>query len=418
LISIAAVIMVIGICEMADAELRIDLTPGISVSEQYDDNIYLAPSNEVSDYITRVTPSLRLGLTSQHTNFQAYYAPSFTWYQEDEAEDYVEHLATLAFSQDLTEHLRFSLTDNFIQSQDPLSDEMDTQGLRRERGEYWRNTGRAGLAYLFGPENRLSLGYSQSNLENDDPAEDDGNIRTPSAGLTYWFNVNNGVDLSYEYVIADFWRDDNGVAGDDYTGHNSAIRYIHRFSPHTSGWLRYAYSTRDFDGAEEDYDIHQGNIGYEHAFSPQTSLSLSAGYWKQILDISDNETGYAYDARFIQRFSRGSLTIGGAGGWDEAYLQADRRGLTRYVSGNARLDYQLLEPLFFFVGGSYRLDREETNREYENWRGNCGLRMTFLRWFSASLEYTFADRDDDIDTEDYTVNRVMLMLSASRLFRW
>jgi len=51
--------------------------------------------------------------------------------------------------------------------------------------------------------------------------------------------------------------------------------------------------------------------------------------------------------------------------------------------------------------------------------GNAGLRWTFLRWFSLSLDYRYAQRDSDISVgEDYKSNRVALILSASRLFIW
>ena len=46
--------------------------------------------------------------------------------------------------------------------------------------------------------------------------------------------------------------------------------------------------------------------------------------------------------------------------------------------------------------------------------GNGGLRLGLLRWFSATLDYSYAERDDDINTEDYKVNRVMLTLTATK----
>ena len=41
-----------------------------------------------------------------------------------------------------------------------------------------------------------------------------------------------------------------------------------------------------------------------------------------------------------------------------------------------------------------------------------------MRRFSLSLDYTYSERDDDINTSDYTDNRVMLTLTAGRLYRW
>ena len=115
-----------------------------------------------------------------------------------------------------------------------------------------------------------------------------------------------------------------------------------------------------------------------------------------------------------KRYNRGSFSVGGSGGWDEAYLEAERRGFTRFWSANARAEYRLLERLTCYAGASFRHDRDSTDRDWETVRGNGGLRLAFLRWFSLGLDYSYADRDDEVDTEDYKVNRVMLTLTATK----
>ena len=65
---------------LAHAQTRIEVTPMITVSETYDDNINLTKTNKVSDYITVVTPGVSMNLVREHTNLQLTYAPSFTRY--------------------------------------------------------------------------------------------------------------------------------------------------------------------------------------------------------------------------------------------------------------------------------------------------------------------------------------------------
>jgi len=233
--------------------------------------------------------------------------------------------------------------------------------------------------------------------------------------------VKNGVELNYGFTRADFWRDDNSIAGDDYDGHSAGIKYIYRFTPHTKGSIGYDFETRNFDGFSEDsedYDVHTGSVGFDHEFSPNLSLIAGVGYFVQKNDRSDDMDGYTYNASLIKQFERGSFSIGGRGGWDENYLDAERKGFGQYWSVNANADYQLLEALSSYVGSSYRAAKEANRNKSKTWRGNCGIRWAFLRWFSLSLDYTYAERDDDDDMEDYTDNRVMLILNASRLHRW
>ncbi|MBW1716805.1 MAG: outer membrane beta-barrel protein [Deltaproteobacteria bacterium] len=400
------------------AQSHFDFTPSIAVSETYDDNIYLDPDHETSDYITTVTPRISLALVKQYTRVELAYAPSFVWYQDEDDNNTTRHTATLTFGQQLGSHLRFDLTDTFYRSEEPIEETEGIVGVRHTRRSYKRNSGEASLSYQFGPDNHFSLGYRQSYLENDDPDVDDGREQSPFADVIFWINEANGIELGYEYTKADFWRE-RGEAGDDYTGNSASITYLHRFGPHITISLGYTYTDRDFDGDTEDYKIHEGNFGYEQSFSPNLSLSLGIGYFVQDNDVSDNEKGYSYDLSVTRRIGEyTSMVVGGAGGWNEAYLEAERRGFSKYWSGNARIERQILEPLSLYFGGSYRKDKDDTGRTWRTTRGNVGLRYSFLRWFSAGLEYAYAKRDDDVNADDYTNNRVMFTVSASKLIRW
>ena len=396
------------------AEYTFELIPRFSVSQIYEDNIYLDNTNEKSDNLTTVSPGINMTISSLNRTLSIDYAPTWVWYDKYDQNDTVRHSGTLTLAQELTEHLRFDLTDTYLKSEEPLEETEEVEGVRTTRNTYQRNTGRASVSYQFGPENALTLGYEHSLLENEDVTLDDGTTQNLFTTLTHWFNVKNGLELNSQFTRADFSRDDAFIAGDDYRGHATGIRYIHRFTPYTRGSTRYNLTTRNFEGDTEDYKVHEGALGFEHSFSPDLSLSLEGGVFTPKNERSEDETGYSYDASLVKGFKRGSFTIGGRGGWDEAYLEAERRGFTKYWSANTRLEYQLMERLDSYAGGSFRRDRNTENREWETWRGNCGLRLEFLRWFSLSLDYSYAQRDDDVDTEDYRGNTVMLTLTASK----
>ena len=276
----------------ASAQYHFELTPAISVNEQYDDNLYLESSNEVSDYITSVSPGITFGILSQKTTLDLAYSPTFVWYDDQDQNDTVRHSATLTFAQHLSEHVTFDLSDTYMKSEDPLEDTEDVEGVRTTRNTYERNTGSASLSLLFGPENSITGGYSHTLLENEDITLDDGTTQNPFGSLSYWFNVKNGIELSYDYTKAEFTRDDDSLPGDDYTGHGAGIRYIHRFTPHTRGNIGYDYTTRDFDGLEEDYEVHDGSIGYEHDFSADFSDSRTS---PQKSTVHDTKAISTYD---------------------------------------------------------------------------------------------------------------------------
>ncbi len=424
------VILVLLPVHFAFAQYHYELTPSISVSETYDDNIYLEFTDATSDYITGVSPGLSLNILSPKMQLELEYAPTFVWYAKEDGNNTVRHAGTLTFGRDLTQHLRFDLTDTYLFTEEPISETVvGAEGVSvrvnpHERYPYQINTGSASLSYLFGAENNLTAGYRNAFLDNKDKDLDDFSIpddrmlHTPFATLAYWLNVKNGIELNYEFVKADFRRKDDFEPRDDYTGNWAEIRYLYRFTPHTTGSVAYDYTTRDFYGETEDYVLHEASIGLDHAFSPDLSVSLAVGYIAQRNEFFlDDRSFPTYEASLTKTFARGSFTIGGSSGVNELVLDQPGQGLTRFWGGDATIEYQLLEPLRGYAGGYYMRNRDEEH-EWTDWRGTCGLEWEFLRWYSLSLDYTYFDRNDDVELLGYTVNRVMLMLNASRLFRW
>ena len=283
----------------AFAQFHYELIPSISVSETYDDNINVDSIDKTSDYITGVSPGLSLNILSQKMQLGFSYAPTFVWYGNETRDDTIRHNGTLTFGLDLTQHLRFDLTDTYLVTEEPINQTLGVEGVSvrvspRERYRYQVNTGSVSLSYLFGPENNLIAGYRNSLYDNEDKDIDDFRVpddrtwQTPFATLAYWFNIKNGIELNYEFDRVDFYRKDDFEPRDNYTGHGAEIRYLYRFTPQTTGSVWYDYTTRDFDGEIEDYALHEASIGLEHAFSPDLSVSLAVGYLAQINEFFDN----------------------------------------------------------------------------------------------------------------------------------
>jgi hypothetical protein len=420
IVSIAIAVSLLW-CGSALAQRQIELIPAISVSETYDDNINLTNTNKESDYITTATPALTLNVLTQNTKLGISYAPSFVWYADYTENDTTRHLANANWEQQLTQHLNFRLADTYLNSEDPLQDTLDVQGIRRTRNKYWVNTFNGSFGYVFGAENILNVGYTNEYRKNNEVTLDNSVVNTPFADLTYWFDVKNGMTLTYAYSDVTYSRNDNLPAEDDYTGNAAGIRYNRRFSPHSTGYIGFTYTDRDFDGFTQDYQVYQGYVGVDHSFSPEYTFAGSIGYYTQVNEITDNNSGPAFTLALTRTFSRGNITIGGDGGWYEEYLQ---RGIgftsnfTQYYGGYIRGTYRLLERLSIYAGASYRHDKDQLNIASDFITANCGLTWTFLRWFSLSLDYRYTDRNDDIEFNSYTDNRVMLILSASKPYKW
>jgi uncharacterized protein (PEP-CTERM system associated) len=153
---------------LVSAKYQVDLTPTISVGEQYDDNINLERENEIRDhdYITTITPSFDLHIVSERDNIAIRYSPSIVRYREEDQYNTVRHSGTLSLNTELGARLTFTIADTYLKTEEPIEETEGIIGLRRTRNSYQRNTGNAGIIYAFGPENTLTFGYNHSLLEN------------------------------------------------------------------------------------------------------------------------------------------------------------------------------------------------------------------------------------------------------------
>jgi hypothetical protein len=404
---------------MSHAKSQSVFTPSISIGEFHDDNIYLDADDEKGDWVTIISPSLVYSLISEdNDNIQFRYSPTLVRYKNEDQNDTVRHSGALTISNNLTGHLRLELSDTYLKTEDPVEETEGIFGIRRTRNVYQRNTGRAGFSFAFGPENTFSLGYGHSMLLNDDVRLNDYMVSNPNATLTLWFNKKDGIELNYRYTTAEFTRDDNGIPYDDYTGNNAGLSYMHRFGTRTTLSLGYELTDREFEGLTENYSVHDGSVGLTHNFSNKTSLSISGGYFLQKNEYSDDDNGYTYDMSLKRDFERGSISISGTGGWREGYQEATRTGFTKYYGVGSTFNYQVLERLNNNAGLSFMHDRYAQGRIISDYyRANYGWRLSFLRWFSISLDYSFIRRDYNINVLDYKVNRIMMTLTASKAFR-
>lgn len=394
------------------AQREIEFIPAIGVSETYDDNIFRDPTNEQSDYITSVRLPLTLNVLSEYTRLSVNFTPSYNWYSEFSENNYWRWLGSVSWDQRLTQYLRLQVSDTYVNSRDPIDDFSDLNADRTQLNKYWVNRGNVSLSYTFGPENLLQAGYYRRDRENSDPTYNDSNDQRPFANLTYWFDVRNGIRLDYTYA-------DVALSVDpDFTGHAPGVRYLRRFSPQTVGHVGYVYTTRDFDEGEEDYVVHNGYVGLDHAFSPEYTISANAGYYVQIPDISDNTDGVSLNVDLTRNFERGNITIGLGTGWDDDYLISGNPNFEQFYGGFVTGRYQILENLSVYGGASYRQTKDKNDFQDNNLRANIGLSWVFMRWFSLSLDYQYIDRNSDFDPDDFTVNRVMLTLRASKPEKW
>ena len=166
------------------------LTPRLTLTEEYTDNLDLTPDNEKADWITTISPGISLEVASRTSGILIDYAPSKVIYNSDN--DTWRHSGLIDYWVDFSRYTGFEIENETTYTEEPIS-EVDST-IRTGRNHYFLNVTSADFSHQFGREDFFDLGYSYRILENEDNSVEDTIEDTtrhePYLRLTYWPVVN------------------------------------------------------------------------------------------------------------------------------------------------------------------------------------------------------------------------------------
>ncbi|MGH7410659.1 MAG: outer membrane beta-barrel protein [Candidatus Methylomirabilis sp.] len=245
----------------------ITLTPSLAVSEEYDDNILLSSTDRQSDFVTSVSPGLRLVIKDSPWDVTLAGSARGVYYASrselNSSTDYQN--GSLAVKFQPTPRFTASLTDTFDRSLN--SAEVDTEtGIITGRFSSYRNIVTPAVSYKVNPLTLIGLQYSFDILRSDSPLTQD--------------------------------RDT----------HEAVLSVQREITPRTSATLRYTFSRFQIEGSP-DRDAHSPRVGLTHALSPTIRLSADAGVL--LLESPDGSTEVTPSGmlRYEQDFSQGRFSL-------------------------------------------------------------------------------------------------------------
>jgi len=364
-------------------------------------------------------PGISLALEGPGTLLDFDYEAAFSFYEENSDEDTIGHRARAKWDQDLSQHTSFHLSDWFIRSEDPILEyEGRIEDIQRVRRVYYRNTGEASLAYAFGREDQIALGYRNRWVDDRSPDDEDSLGHTGFANLDVWFGPRYGISLTPSYTKADFNKDP------DFSEYAGGITLNYRWKPTDRVYVRYDFLEHDYENADDqaqedtDYRVHEANFGVSMALSPHADFYVEGGYYVQDYSERDNTDGFSYGANLSLRGKRGSLRLTGNGGYYGDYYSFESLGSSEYREVLLFVDHSLLENLQVFAAGSYRWeDYTERDRTDKVWQARTGFSFSFWRWLTLSLEGQHSDRSSNDPGAEFTDNRATMRLTWAYPYR-
>lgn len=393
--------------------------------------------------------------------FSLHYAPLLNYDFVTDSSG-VDHQLNLSGERSLSRYWSFTLTDDFVQSDDPSSASTTTTSgtggqppispgneLSRDLSgqKFWTNTAALRTTYALAENSRIGGGYSYSVLRNDsgengfDDSED-YDKHTFFSDFSHGFNRNwrSSLGLNYTRGLYDQANGTTGTRASDGSpdlneyGTNIGVDYIDSvkdFFP-----FKYSFNTTQYDGdTRPGSEAHQWSAGWDHAFDAQSRLSMGGGPSFAKTEGLEGSWGYNAYLTFSKKYEYASYALQFNKQFETRNFtgSANDSGLTDTYNATASFNYQYTQSLALDLFGRYSwlstLDPQGTNpatgttgdnsSDRNIYEAGAGFSYSFAQWYRAGVKYVYYVSDGDQDIDQYTDHQIIFTLSATKEFwRW
>lgn len=378
------------------ADRRLVFVPFLTVSERYDDNIFLSSSNREHDFVTTISPGARLHYVPRaDTRLDFDYRADFEIFADNSDQNQVAHRANLQFAGQLTRLIALKARNRFVLSEDPgdrgLGSTQPQAGdsgpqdvtppgggnVRSEqtRERVLRNNANVALEVQVTPRIDLTPSFSSLIHDVNNPDEVDN------------LNYSIGAEIGY---LTDITRRNRAFIG--YDADFFTFRENGRPRPDVN-----------------DFVVHTTNIGYRHAFSPTLTGEASIGYAVSVSEAANVDDDSAVigtvgiakalrDGEISFRYQRRFTAGGGEGGRALGDLFA--LAISTNISPKIVLALSSNLSLVDF--------QEAAGNDRVFWIIRPSLAYQVLRFWNVSVAYDYARTDTDSAGDDRSDHRLTL----------
>lgn len=406
------------------ARMQVYLRPGLTVSEEYTDNVGLTEDDEESEWITAISPRLTLDLVGKTQDLYLSYSPGFVYYADREENNTVRHSADLNYRAQVAKQTVLTVRDSFVRTEKPYDpenyrlrfpDQAEDQRLdytiRRNREPHSSNAATINLSHRFGKKDNLNFGYRFYRLWDQSPRVEDSREHSPYFNVSHWLTPQLGLTMSTRYTRGEFEGDT-----DTFNRWTGSVRVVRNFTKFFDGYAQYTHTVLDHTGETEDYQVYDPSLGIAWRFAEDTNLGLGLGYYIRDREQSGSNSGLYIKADLSKGWDisrRTSIRFTGGSGYEQTYFGAENLGFTKYYEGRARLTHALSRRLDSDVSVIFRRNEytDRNNREDDIWSFQGALHWVMREWAVLSLEDTYRIVDSNLERREYKENRIILSLS-------
>ncbi|MBI5742156.1 MAG: TIGR03016 family PEP-CTERM system-associated outer membrane protein [Nitrospirae bacterium] len=391
------------------------ITPGVSIREEYNDNLLLTESGAEDDFITTITPNLAVEYSpGKMLDLKLDYSLNFRFYsrhdefndtslKDSQNIDFQAHAAPLS-------RVFIDVADTYRRVPVDIRERFAADNLLVNMTE---NNIFSVSPYTVLPIGRAvaaTMGYQYQNIWY--RAEEDTDSESHSAFLTLSRKIltNLSGELRYKYYI---YLPESEVAGiiEEYNSHRASVFAAYEVTPDFV--IKGEVGRAEFDyEATDDLGRTFWNINTDYRFRITKDASMTLGYGTSFEDSPIDGT-YRHRRADISLTAGKVLTLTLRPYYlEDEFLQIDRKD--RAAGVTAGLTRPLTSVMDIAVDGEWERQKFSPGDEKVVRYGAAGrINYRLTRNISAELGYRYSNRDSDIETEDFVNNIAWLQAKAA-----
>jgi hypothetical protein len=427
---------------------RLTVTPSLSLGERYDDNIFETQTDKQHDFITVLSPRIRVQYLptapTLGTQLDFDYSAAIEFFADHSSQNNVGHRLSLTLASPLAPSLDVRVRELLVITEDPFGrDERlsNPTGSRpasqQQRARTISNEAEARADIRLG--GRTSLGVLFGNLidDVDIPEELDEFRYTVGTELGYTFNIarNSRVYVAYQVTFESFRSNGTVPVGDSdapFQVHAIGTGVRHELTPTLAVDAALGYSLTTSDAPQKDgQDGVIGNVRLSKTFHKgQAAL----GYARRF--SADGSTGDVVIDDTVSATSSIDLTAKLTARLDGNVSWINFQGVTtstptsdnsdrRFLSLRPSLTYKAIRPWSVSVAYIYEYTgyTDSTLSNFSDHRLLLGTQYALREWLTLGLSYRYGTRrvHGTVTPEgvsEFAGNQVMLTLTASPSLRF
>ena len=372
-------------CEMYGGNIRLGslgITPYITTSGRYTDNVFLTKSNKESDFYYSILPGFKFRVTPLdrygfHLNYDADYAQ----YDTHSEANYFVQSADAGLDFNLPRGVGVKLGDKITSGADPP----DFEGDRKAR--YISNLSRIEASYPFSDRFNLGLHYGHEIKDYKHREDEIDNFDTDAVGGVFRFHIFTRTSMFLEYIHSDTdYRKDRARVENNYSNRiNSGIAWD--ITAKTRGTVRGGYVEKNYYAINRKENTVFLSANISHELTSRIIFSLTG--IRNVFDTSNADDNIQFSSSYISN----QVTAG---------LQHTYRKFTSSIGGD-------------FIYDRYLHDDRGVGKKRKDyvWRGSAGIDYQMQRWIKLGVKYRYTNLDSNFDIKDYDENLVAFFVGLT-----